>query len=595
MKQLSLLLLCVCLIITTQAHANHSLSLFGDAKYPANFSHFDYVNPDAPKGGTVKMAYPFAFDSLNPFTLKGIAAPAITLLYDTLMTPSLDEAQTYYPLVATSVKLADDKRSITFTLDARARFHDGSRVTAEDIAFSFNTLKEKGHPAYKLRFKEIDRAEILTTTTIRFHFTTDTNRELPFMLASLPVLSKAFYAKHDFDDSAHVTPLTSGAYTVKAIDTGRSITYKRVEDYWAKDLPTRKGYYNFDEIRYDVYRDETVAMEAFKAGAYDMREEYVARRWAKSYDFPAVKAGDVIIDETPHKIPRGMQAFIFNVRKAKFADRRVREAIGLTFDFEWMNRTLFYDAYSRNTSFFQNTPFAATELPSEEEQALLAPFRETLPPAIYTDIYAPPVSDASGFIRAQLIRADKLLKEAGWIIKDGVRVHQATGEPLTIEFLSRQASLQRLVLAMKRNLLILGIKATFRNVDESQYQMRMQTFDYDITSVWWNMNLHFPGNEQKGYWHCSQADIEGGQNMSGYCSEAVDHIVERITNASSYDALLHAAHALDRILLHEHIVIPHFSIFNFRMAYWDIFGIPDTRPAYDRGFDTWWMKEKPQE
>ncbi len=578
------------LLVPTIVNSAQSLTLFGEPKYKPSFTHFDYINPEAPKGGDVRLAYPLTFDSLNPFILKGLPAPDIRIVFDTLMTQSLDEPQSYYPLVAKSATLANDKRSMTFILDERARFHDGSPVTPADIVFSFEILREKGHPLYRLRYQDVEKAEITGKQRITFSFTTDTNRELPFLVAALPVLSKSFYKDREFDKTSLDAPLTSGPYYVAAMEPGRSITYSRADHYWAKDLPSRKGQFNYDTIRYDVYRDETVALEAFKAGEYDMREEYIARNWARAYKFNAVKDGRVIIDETPHKIPRGMQAFLFNLRKDKLSDRRVREAIGLTFDFEWMNRTLFYNAYARNDSFFQNTPFAAAQLPSEKELALLEPYRDDLPPAAFTDIYRPPVSDGSGFVRERLIRADKLLKEAGWIISDGKRVHGETGQELTIEFLARQRSLERLVMAMKRNLDTLGITTTYRTVDDSQYKKRWETFDFDITTIWWNQGLIFPGQEQNNFWHCSQATIQGSLNLSGYCSKAGDKLLHRITHADSYDELLHASRALDRILLHEHVVIPHFSISHFRMAYWDKFGIPAQRPPYDRGFYTWWIR-----
>jgi microcin C transport system substrate-binding protein len=578
------------LLCCSAVQAKHALTLFGEPKYKVGFKHFDYVNPAAPKGGQVKLAYPLTFDSLNPFILKGLAAPDISQIYDTLMTVSFDEPQTYYGLIADDVSVAADGTSVTFRINGKARWHDGTPITAEDVAFTLNILKEKGHPLYQLRYKEVDKAEVLSARLVRFHFNNTENRELPFIVASLPVLPKAYWEKRDFQKSSLDIPLASGPYYVKSIEPARSIVYERVEDYWAKDLPVRVGQYNFDTIRYDIYRDETVALEAFKSHEYDMREEYIARNWALAYNFKAVKEGRVIIDNTPNKIPRGMQAFMFNLRKDRFKDRRVREAIAQTFDFEWMNRTLFYSAYERNNSFFQNTDFAAKGKPSDAEKALLEPYKNVLPEAIYGDVVTPPVSDGSGFIRDRLIKADKLLKAAGWIIREGVRVHEKTGEVMTIEMLARQSSMEKLVAAMRRNLLTLGIEVKFRPVDDSQYQKRLQHYDYDMTVIWWNLGITFPGSEQRGFWHSSQVDIAGAQNLSGYASPAVDMLLEKIGNAKDYQELLTASRALDRILLHEHIVIPHFSISHFRMAYWDIFGIPKIRPAYGRAFETWWMK-----
>ncbi len=582
----SLMMLCAAM----PAQAKHALTLFGEPKYKAGFKHFDYVNPDAPKGGQVKLAYPLTFDSVNPFILKGLAAPDINQIYDTLMVASLDEPQSYYGLIADDVQLSEDGGSVVFRINKNATWHNGKPITPEDVVFTLDILKEKGHPAYQLRYKEVEKAEKLDDRRVRFHFTTTENRELPFIVASLPVLPKSYWKNKEFDKTSLEIPLSSGPYRVKSIDPGRFIVYERVENYWAQNLPTRVGHFNFDAIRYDVYRDSTVALEAFKAHEYDMREEYIARNWALAYNFDAVKDGRVIIDETPNKIPRGMQAFIFNLRQERFKDRRVREAIAQTFDFEWMNRTLFYGAYERNTSFFQNTDFAATGEPSDEETALLIPYRDELPPDIFGDVVLPPVSDGSGFIRNRLIKADKLLKAAGWIIRDGRRVNEKTGEVMNIQILARQSTMERLVAAMRRNMKTLGIDLTFRPVDDSQYQKRLQNYDYDMTVVWWNLGVMFPGNEQRGFWHSSQVDVPGAQNLSGYSSKAADMLLDKIANAKDYDELLVAARALDRILLHEHIVIPHFSISHFRMAYWDIFGIPDERPAYGRAFETWWMK-----
>ncbi len=584
------------LAISSHAYAasKHALTLFEQPKYAPNFTHFDYANPDAPKGGNVRLYHPITFDSLNPFILKGVPAPAINnMIYDTLMTQSFDEPQTFYPLIAKSVELADDKSKITYHLNEQAKFSDGSPLTVNDVIFSFDILKSKGHPMYKLRFSDIEKAEINGKNAVTFHFNPSSkNRDLPFITASLPVMSKQFYTGKQFDKTSLEPPIGSGAYMVEKMEAGRYITYVRNPNYWAHKagVASRKGFFNFDNIRYDVYRDETVALEAFKAKQYDLREEYVARNWALSYNFAGVKNGEVVLDNTPHQIPRGLQGFIFNLRKDKFKDRRVREAIGLTFDFEWMNKALFYDAYTRNNSLFQATPFAARELPSGSEFELLKPYVADLPPNIFTQIYNPPKSDGTGFMRSNLIKADKLLSEAGFVVKNGVRVHQATGEPLVIEVLSRQKSLDKVVIAMQRNLKVLGITIKSRMVDESQYQKRLESFDFDLTTIWWNMGLIYPGNEQEAFWNCEQAKVHGSQNLSGYCSELVNKLLDNISETEDYATLLTSAQALDRVIMNEYIFIPHFSISKFRMAYWDIFGVPETRPPYERAFDTWWLK-----
>jgi microcin C transport system substrate-binding protein len=588
-RPLFLFLALVC--TASPLYAKHALLLFGEPKYPANFQHFDYVNPDAPKGGVVRLAYPVPFDSLNPFILKGLPAPGIGTVYDSLMVQSLDEPQTFYPLVADDVVLDSGNRFITFRINPRATFQDGSPIRPADVVFSLDILKSKGHPLYQLQYQDIEKAVAIDARHVRFYFTTHKKRELPIIVAALPVLSKAYFEGKEFDKTSLEFPVGSGAYRVTKMEPGRTITFDRVKEYWAANLPSRRGMNNFDHIRYDVYRDETVALEAFKAHAYDFREEYIARNWALAYQFKAVKDGRVIIDNTSNKIPRGMQAFLFNTRLDKFKDRRVREAISLTFDFEWMNRTLFYDAYERNDSLFQNTPFAARDYPSDAERTLLEPYREQLPYDVFGKIYTPLISDGSGFIRDWLKEADRLLKEAGWVIRDGKRVNAKTGEVLTLEFLSAQRSLERVVMAMKRNLTTLGIEATFRTVDSSQYQKRLQTYDFDMVTIWWNLGLMYPGSEQESYWACSQVAVQGGQNLAGYCHEAVDKLLLRISKAKDLDALKTAARALDRIILHEHLLIPHFSISHFRMAYWNMFGIPNVRPPFDNAFMTWWMKD----
>jgi microcin C transport system substrate-binding protein len=583
------------LVAMRASAATHALTFFEQKpKYAAGFKHFDYVNPAAPKGGSVKLYHPITFDSLNPFILKGVAAPAINLTFDTLMTPSLDEPQTYYPLIAKSVHLSDDKTNITFFLDERAKFQDGSKITVDDVIFSFNILKTKGHPIYKLRLSEVEKVMSSAKNQVTFKFNQQSkSRELPFLIAALPIFSKAYFKDRPFDKTSLEAPLGSGAYKVAAMEAGRYITYERVKDYWAHQakVASRVGYFNFDKMRYDIYRDETVALEAFKAHQYDMREEYVARNWALSYNFSASKNGDVILDNTPHQIPRGLQGFIFNLRKPKFQDKRVREAIALAFDFEWMNKTLFYDAYTRNNSLFQSTPFAARDLPVGAELEMLEQYRNQLAPEVFTQIYNPPLSNGSGFIRERMIAADKLLTAAGYVIRGGVRVNQQTGEPLTIEVLSRQKSLDKVVLAMARNLKVLGVVIKSRIVDESQFQKRWDEHDFELTTIWWNMGVNYPGNEQLSYWSCDQVNVKGGQNMAGFCHPVVDKLLQQIGGAESYPDLQMAARSLDRIIMSEHIIIPHFSINKFRMAYWNIFGIPKVRPLYDRGFETWWLKK----
>jgi microcin C transport system substrate-binding protein len=565
------------LSFTTSAWADHALVLFGEPKYPANFKHFNYVNPNAPKGGTVRLDHPAGFDSLNPFILKGLPAPGLSYLFESLMIPALDEPQSYYGLIADDVVFSKEINTLT-------------PITADDVVFSFHTLRDKGDPSYKLQYQPVASVTAQGKEKVIFTFQPNPPRDIPFIVASMPIISQHYYQQHDFEKSTLTPPLGSGAYTITNVDAGRSITYTRNPNYWAKDLPSRSGHYNFQAIRYDVYRDDTVALEALKAHATDLHEEFIARNWATAYNSPAVAQGKLIKYAAPHKIPRGMQAFLFNTRLNKFSDARVREAISQTLDFEWMNHTIFYDAYQRNVSFFQNTDFAARNLPDTHEIALLSPYKTQLPKEVFTTVYNPPKTDGAGNPRKNLLYAQQLLNDAGWHLKDGKRIHDKTGEELTIEFLVRQRTFERVVASMIRNLKRLGISSTFRLVDDAQYQKRIEHKDFDLISVWWNQGVLFPGNEQTAYWKSTEADVEGSQNLSGLKDPVVDMLLDTIGNATSIETLTTASRALDRTLLWQHLIIPHWSINTFRVAYWDMFEKPAQRPDYALGFDTWWMK-----
>lgn len=596
-----------------------SLTLFGRAKYNPGFTHFDYVNPNAPKGGTLKLAANAAFDSTNPYILKGIAAPGISsFLYQSLMTASYDEPQSYYPLIADSITISPDKKRIAFTLNQKARWHDGTSITADDVVFTFTALRDKGHPSYRMVLKPI-AVKKTGARSVLFTVTGTPQREQPLILAGLPVLPHHYFCPltpsspagegGNTDTHASCTPfertnlrapLGSGPYKIARIDAGKTILFERVKDYWAENLPTQKGLNNFDMIQIDVYRDDVVSVEGIKSHQFDVHEEFIARNWATSYDdAPAVTSGQLIKTLIPHKIPRGMQGFLFNTRHPKFADRRVREAIGLTLDFEWMNQKLFYGAYARNTSYFNNTEFAAPDVPDKEELIILKEVtghqsgvtRKKNPKTGDWRLQTPTPTDGSGYPREHLIRAQTLLNEAGWVMKDGRRINAATGEPLTIEFLMTQRTFERVIGVMRANLKKLGIDASFRYVDASQYQKRVDQRQFDIVSVWWNQGLFYPGNEQMMYWHSSQADIEGSQNLSGVKNKAIDALVEKISNAHQLEQLRPAARALDRVLLSEHYIIPHWNLSAWRLLYWNQFGRPDITPAYNYAFDSWWAKE----
>ena len=589
------------LLLAPAAEAANGIALWGDLKYPPGFAHFDYVNPDAPKGGTIKLSANAPFDSMNPFILKGVAAPGVAgYVYQSLMTPSYDEPQSYYPLIANSITLSADRTTADLDLNPKARWNDGKPITVEDVVWSFTTLKEKGHPSYRVQLKPMT-IEATGPHSVRFHFLDKEHRELPLIAASLPVLPKHYYCEGNdnaagctaFDKTTLTPPLGSGPYKVSAVEPGRSVTLERVKDYWAQELPTQKGLNNFDTIRYDVYRDDTVALEGIKSHAFDFYEEFIARNWATAYDIPAVKSGALVKSLIPNKIPRGMQGFIFNTRLPKFADRRVREAIGLTLDFEWMNQTLFYGAYDRNKSFFGNTEFEAKGLPGADEIKLLSPYKDSLPPSLFTDEYHVPVTDGSGIARTNLIKAQQLLDEAGWVMKDGHRTNRQTGERLTVEFLMTQKTFERVVGIMRHNLMKLGIDSTFRYVDASQYQKRVEKKEFEMVSIWWNLGLFYPSSEQYLYWHSSQADVEGSQNLAGTKSPVIDALTTDIQNAQKLEDLRAASRSLDRVLTNEYYVIPHWTITAWRIAYWNQFGRPKVTPAYNLGIDTWWQRAAP--
>lgn len=574
------------------AAPSHCLTMYGECKYKPGFTHFDYVNPDAHKGGEVKLAETGTFDSLNPFILKGVKAPAIAGLYETLMVQSLDEPETYYGLIAESVDLAPDRSSATFVLRREARWQDSTPITPEDVVWSFTTLRDKGDPTYKIMYAPIARVEKVGDRAVKFTFSDTKNRDIPMVAASMPILPEHYFATHDFEKTTLEAPLGSGPYKVESVDPGRAIVFARVKDYWGKDLPVARGQYNFDHIRYDMYRDENVALEAFKAGEYDFREEYIARNWATAYDCPALKEGRFIKTAIPHEIPQGMQGFLFNTRKNYLSDRRVREAIGLTLDFAWQNRTIFYSAYVRDDSFFVNTPFAARGLPEDGELKLLEKFRSILPAELFTKPYKLPETDGSGNNRPNLLKAQALLEAAGWVVRDGKRVNKVTGEPMKIEFMLRQATMERVIGPMRKGLERLGIASNIRMVDDAQYQKRVDSHDFDIISLWINRGVFYPGNEQMSLWHSSQADVKGGNNAGGVKNPAVDAMLSRLVNAKDLGDMTAAGRALDRILLWEHYMIPHWRSNSFRVAYWDKFGMPKISPKYNLGFQTWWLKPK---
>lgn len=586
-------LVAVCLCFGAPVHAGmqHGLNIYGDVKYGPDFKHFDYANPKAPKGGALKLSFTGNFDSLNPYILKGVAAPGVTnFVFQSLMFPAYDEPQSYYPLIAQGVEISKDRKYADFIINPKARWQDGKAITADDVVFSFDTLKKEGHPVYRVMYKPIEKVEALDTYTARFHFLDTEHLELPIIAAGMPILPKHYYENVTFNKTTLVPPVGSGPYKITKVEAGRSITFERVKDYWGLNLPTQRGLYNFDTIRYDVYRDDVVALEGIKSGQFDYYEEYIARNWATAYNIPAVERGDLLKLKIPNKIPRGMQAFLFNIRRDKFQDPKVREAIGLTMDYEWMNKTLFYEAYTRSNSFFQNTEFQAPRLPEGDELKLLEAHKNELPREVFEKQFNVPKTDGSGYSRENLIKAQQLLNEAGWVLKDGVRTNEKTGEKMVIEFLMTQRTFERVISIMRKNLKRLGIESSFRYVDASQYQKRIDRRDFDVVSIWWNLGLFYPSTEQYTYWHSSQADIEGSQNLGGIKNPVVDELVQKIVRAQTLDQLIPAARALDRVLLWSHYVIPHWHLNAWRVVHWDKFGKPKLQPDYNIGIETWWMK-----
>ena len=568
----------------------HALSLTGPPIYGADFKQLDYVNVDAPKGGHVRMAVaPGTFDSLNPYIVKGTSASGMTLVYENLMASTWDDISAEYALIAESVTVPDDQSWAEFSINPLARWHDGVPITPEDVVFSFNTIMEHGSPRYQLYYRNVVKAEIVGERTVRFTFDQAGNRELPQITGQLPVLPKHFWEGRDFSQPTLERPLGSGPYKVSDVQPGRSLTLERVADYWAKDLPINLGQNNFDKISWEYYRDSKIAIEALKAGEYDFRLENSSKDWATEYAFPARQRGDFVAEELKHSRPTGMQAFVFNTRRAIFNDRDVRKALSYAFDFEWTNKTLFYGQYARTQSFFSNSELASSGLPSEDELALLEPFRDLLPEAVFTEAYEAPKTDGSGNNRMNLRQAAMLLRKAGWVIKDGMLANKATGVPFSFEILLVQPSMERVVGPMVENLKILGVRASIRVVDSAQYQSLLEAKQYDMIVYSWGQSQS-PGNEQRNYWGSVSMDQPGSRNYAGISHSAIDALIDTIIYAPDRQSLVAATQAMDRILLQMHYVIPMQHSSTFRLGYWDRFARPDVAPPYHHGFPyTWWI------
>ena len=583
---------------------SHAITAFGAPKYAPDFKHFDFVNPGAPKGGVLSTAAPStgSYDSLNPFILKGVAGENLSLVYDTLMVRSLDEPATSYGLVAESVEIAPDRSSVTFFIRPQARWHDGMPMTAHDVAWSFKTLREKGHPFFANNYTEVKAVTAVDDRTVRFDLPANSNRLIPLVLGDMPVLPKHYWEKQTvtFDNSGNVKPLGSGPYRLDAFDLGNFISFRRDGDWWAKDLAINKGRYNFDRIRIDYFLDNGARFESFKAGEYNFLRENVAKRWATEYDFPAMRDGRISRESITHNEPAGMQGFVFNTRREKFQDPRVREAIAQIFNFEWGNAYLAHNAYKRSDSFFENSDLASSGIPQGREREILEQFRGKIPDRVFNEPFALPYyadkngrPDSGMIVREKLRSSMNLLKEAGYEVRNRKMVNVKTGEPLRFEFLLISPVFERWIMPYQATLQKLGIETTLRIVDSSQYINRFQRFDYDMV-VATIAGTNTPGSEQYNYWHSRSAGQAGSRNYAGVRDPVVDKLVDMLAAAETREELAACARALDRVLLHSHYVVPHYHINNYRVGYSRDLDRPrqtlDLR--FDLGeFETWWSKK----
>jgi microcin C transport system substrate-binding protein len=585
----------LCVPAVAQDADRHGMSAFGDLKYPADFPHFSYVNPDAPKGGVFSQIGPNrqfnqsfqTFNSLNSYILKGDAAQGMELTFASLMSRSGDEPDAMYGFVARSVRISDEGLTYRFTLRAEPKFHDGTPLTAHDVVWSLSTLKEKGHPIITQQLRDFNGAEVIDDRTLVVRFAEKRARDVPLFVASLPIFSRAYYSKKSFDESTLDIPLGNGVYRVGRFQAGHFIEYERVKDWWGADLPVSRGQNNFDIVRFEYYRDREVGFEGFTAKNYLFREEFTSRTWATRYEFPAFKDGRVKRTILPDDTPSGAQGWFINTRRNKFKDRRVREALIDAFDFEWTNKNIMYGSYDRTHSVFQNSPMMAEGKPDAAELALLEPFRGKLPDEVFGEAYLPPVTDASGQDRQWLRRGAQLLNDAGCTIKNGKRF-LPSGQQFTIEFLSDEPTFQPHHLPYIKNLGTLGIDATLRLVDAVQYRARVDDFDFDLTVERFSFSAT-PGDSLRTFFSSQAAATKGTQNLAGIADPAVDTLVDIIIAAKTRDELTTACKALDRVIRAGRYWIPHWYKASHWIAYWDVFGHPASKPRYFRGIpETWW-------
>lgn len=570
----------------------HGLALYGEPALPPDFPHFSHVNPEAPEGGSMTRAAPGgSFDSTNPFIIRGTPASGVERIYDSLLVQNPNEPFSAYGLVAKGVRLDPDRDWVEFVLRPEARFQDGEALTAEDVVFTLNLLREEGNPFYRSYYAGIESAEALDPHLVRFNLRDLESRELPLIIAQMPILPEHYWSQREFDSPTLELHPGSGPYQIESVDPGRRIVYQRDPDYWAKDLPVNVGRYNIDRLVVDYYRDRDIAWEAFKAGLIDYRQDARAATWATGYDFPAYQEGKVERLTLPDVTPSPMQAFIYNLREETFADPRVREALALTFDFEWLNANIFYDAYRRTDSFFENSAMEASGLPSEQELELLAPHRDALVATLGdTRLFDQSLPmDYPQDLRARLRLALELLNQAGYEVVDGVLVDTDTKAPLELEVLLYDSGLERVVQPMLRNMARLGVQTSIRIVDISQYLNRVRDFDFDIVIGQFPQSNN-PGNEQRNYWSSQAADQPGSRNLMGLANPGIDALVEALIRADSREALQTATKALDRVLRWGFFVIPHYHSGETRVAIWDKVEYPEPFPAYAIDLDAWWIK-----
>ena len=568
------------------AWADHGIALHGTPTLPPNFEHFDYVNPSAPKGGKLKMAMNFGFDTLNPFSINGIAPLGITLTHDTLMKSNSNEPFSQYGLIAKDITISQDRGKVVFTLNPKATFNDGSPILAEDVVFSFNLLRTKGTPMYRVYYQDVATAKILNQHKVLFTITNKKNRELPLILGQLPILSKKYWENHDFDKTSLDIPVSSGPYIIKHIDPNRSITYQFNPHYWAKDLNVNVGFYNFDEIQYDTYLDTTVAVEAFRSGLTDIHTENVAKRWAAEQQWPEVQQHKILSAELPHQLPSGMQGFVFNLRNPLFQDIRVRKALTKVLDFKWINQNLFFGAYKRTTSYFDNSYLKAPALPDAAEKKLLLPFQNQLPRDTLDQPFELPDLEP----RVALRQALDLLESAGWHVKDNVL--QKEGKPFKFTLLMDDVSAtvwERIALPYMARLKRLGIQMNIQTMDQLQYKVKQDHFDFDMIIFVWGETLS-PGNEQADYWGSEAATTQGSTNLTGIQSPVIDALIQKIKSAQNKKDLITATHALDRVLLHHYLVVPHWYSPVSRILYKPDLQYPEKIPLQGVDLMTWWKK-----